>query len=144
MLETFRKEMNPDDKEEWTISIKNKSSTPAKAEVLTTMYDASLDVLAKNNWSLNLDNYLQPQHAPLSSNFGMANRNVWDRDWRIPWQSAVSRSFENLNWFGHDFGRVYSQGIRSIRSSLMEASAISAMDDGAMMMAEMDASETPM
>jgi uncharacterized protein YfaS (alpha-2-macroglobulin family) len=144
MLETFRKEMNPDDKEEWTISIKNKSSTSANAELLTTMYDASLDVLATNNWSLNLDNYLQPQHAPLSSNFGMANRNVWDRDWRIPWQSTVSRSFENLNWFGHHFGRVYSRGIRSIRSSLMEAGAISAMDDGAMMMAEMDASETPM
>ncbi|MFT5918874.1 MAG: hypothetical protein ACI9FU_000676, partial [Granulosicoccus sp.] len=144
MLETFRKEMSPDDKEEWTISIKDKSSNAAKAELLTTMYDASLDVLATNNWSLNLDNYLQPQHAPASSNFGMANRNVWDRDWRIPWQSAVTRSFESLNWFGHRFGGSYSRNFGSVRGSRMESVMVSAMADGDMAMAEMDASEAPM
>lgn len=147
-LETFRKEMSPDDKEEWTISIKNKESNAAKAELLTTMYDASLDVLASNNWSLNLDNYLQAQHSPSSSNFGMANRNVWDREWRIAWQSAVTRSFEQLNWFGHHFGGRFA-GYPIVRSDggspmRMEAVTVSAMADGEMMMAEMDAAKAPM
>lgn len=103
-LETFRKEMSPDDKEEWTISIKNKDGQTENAELLTTMYDASLDVLAPNNWGLNLDSYLRPRHSVSSSNFNLASSHTWDRNWRLEWRSPVQRRYENLNWFGYHFG----------------------------------------
>ena len=103
-LETFRKEMTPDDAEEWTISIKNKDGKAENAELLTTMYDASLDVLAPNNWGLNLDSYLRPRHQISSTNFNLANGHMWDRNWRIQWQSPTHRNFEILDWFGFYFG----------------------------------------
>ena len=143
-LETFRKEMSPDDEEEWTITIKDKEGKPSSAELLTTMYDASLDVLAPNNWSLNLDNYLQPRHAISSSNFGLATRNIWDKGWRIPWESSRQRMFEQLNWFGHHFGGGFGYRNRGLNTR-MEAVTIASYDaiDADFAVEEMEVAEEP-
>ena len=103
-LETFRKEMAPDDAEEWTISIKDKSGKPAKAEFLTTMYDASLDVLAANNWNLSPYRFLNPRFNWNSNSFGRAQSQVWNRNWLKYPSSAVDRNFEEINWIGYYFG----------------------------------------
>lgn len=103
-LETFRKEMAPDDAEEWTLKITDKKGQPTKAEVLTTMYDASLDVLAANDWSLNPFRYMSPRFNWESSSFQGAQTQVWNQNWlRYP-SSAIQRSFEGINWFGYYFG----------------------------------------
>ncbi|MBP9151624.1 MAG: hypothetical protein KBF73_05015 [Flavobacteriales bacterium] len=103
-LETFRKEMAPDDKEEWTVKITDKSGKPAKAELLTTMYDASLDVLAANNWGLYPYNFLNARYNWESSSFGRAQSQLWNRDWIKYPSSAIDRNYEELNWFGYYFG----------------------------------------
>ncbi len=103
-LETFRKEMTPDDKEEWTLRITDKKGKPVKAELLATMYDASLDVLAANNWSLSPYRSLNPRLHWGSSSFNGADVRVWDRDWNAYPKGGMEREFETLNWFGHYLG----------------------------------------
>lgn len=103
-LETFRKKMAPDDEEEWTVSIKDKSGKPAKAEFLTTMYDASLDVLAANNWNLSPYRFLNPRFSWNSNSFGQAQTQIWNRNWMKYPSSGVDRNFEEINWFGYYFG----------------------------------------
>jgi uncharacterized protein YfaS (alpha-2-macroglobulin family) len=51
-LVSFRNPMQPGQKEKWSLQIKNKKGDALAAEILAGMYDASLDVFAKNNWSL--------------------------------------------------------------------------------------------
>lgn len=104
-LETFRKEMAPDDAEEWTVSIKGKNGKPAKAEFLTTMYDASLDVLAANNWGLSPYHFLNARYNWNSNSFGQAQTQIWNRNWMKYPSSTVSRDHETINWFGYYIGR---------------------------------------
>ena len=124
-LETFRSEMTPDDEEEWTMSIKNKEGKPENGELLTTMYDASLDVLAPNRWGLNLDTYLRPRFGISSSNFNLANSHMWDRKWRLELKSAAKRNFERLNWFGHYFGggRMRYDAIQTLSGAAVRSEA---------------------
>jgi hypothetical protein len=56
-LVSMRNPMQPGQKEKWTLQIKNNKGDALAAEILAGMYDASLDVFAKNNWDLNLYSY---------------------------------------------------------------------------------------
>ncbi|MDP6908178.1 MAG: MG2 domain-containing protein, partial [Flavobacteriales bacterium] len=71
-LETFRKAMTPDDAEEWTLKITDKEGKPVKAELLSTMYDASLDILAANNWGLQPYRFLNARFQWQTNSFGRA------------------------------------------------------------------------
>ena len=50
--ETFRDRLVPGQQEEWTLTIMGPDGKPAKAQLMATLYDKSLDQLVKNNWSL--------------------------------------------------------------------------------------------
>lgn len=103
-LETFRKEMSPDDAEEWTLRITDKKGTAVKAELLATMYDASLDILAANTWSLQPYQFLNPRFQWNSNSFGLAQAQLFEKEWR-EWSKGIQgRQFETLNWFGHYLG----------------------------------------
>ncbi|KAA6322904.1 hypothetical protein EZS27_027603, partial [termite gut metagenome] len=47
--EVFRDKLRPGQKEEWKFTVKTPQGLPAEAEMLTFMYDASLDKIWKNN-----------------------------------------------------------------------------------------------
>ncbi|MDD5362651.1 MAG: alpha-2-macroglobulin family protein [Ignavibacteria bacterium] len=47
---TFRNKVHPGDNEEWTIKIKDKNGIDADAEMVATLYDASLDDITKHDW----------------------------------------------------------------------------------------------
>lgn len=50
---TFRDRLTPGQQEEWTLNITRPDGTPANAQLLATMYDASLDQLAPFSWYFN-------------------------------------------------------------------------------------------
>lgn len=52
--ETFRDKLLPGQKEEWKLHIQYPDGKPAKAELLATMYDASLDKLLEHDWNMSL------------------------------------------------------------------------------------------
>lgn len=51
-FQTFRSKLYPDQEEEWTIRIGGPDADAASAEVLTSMYDASLDQILPFGWRL--------------------------------------------------------------------------------------------
>ena len=53
----FRDKLLPGQKEEWRLNIRYPDGKPANAELLATMYDASLDKLLKHDWNFNLSFY---------------------------------------------------------------------------------------
>lgn len=77
--ETFRDKLRPGQQEEWKLQIVHPDGKPADAELLATMYDASLDKLAKHNWFFNL--YFPRQISRI--------------DWRMP--------YPQTNFFSVDF-----------------------------------------
>lgn len=58
---TFRSKLRPGADEEWTIRIAGEDGMPVAAEMMATMYDASLDMLAPHAWSLDLSLRNYPQ-----------------------------------------------------------------------------------
>lgn len=54
---TFRNRLVPGQKEEWTLNITTPDGKPAKAQLMSVLYDKSLDRLRANNWSLSLGLY---------------------------------------------------------------------------------------
>ena len=53
--DVFRDKLRPGQEEEWRLTIKTPQGTPADAEMLATMYDASLDKLYPNRQNFNVN-----------------------------------------------------------------------------------------
>jgi len=47
---TFHDKLLPGEQEKWTLSVKNRQGDKEMAEMVATLYDASLDLLASHNW----------------------------------------------------------------------------------------------
>ena len=51
---TFRDRLVPGQSEQWTMSILDTKGKPADAQLMATLYDASLDQIMKHNWNFNI------------------------------------------------------------------------------------------
>ena len=54
---TFRNRLIPGQKEEWTLKITTPDGKPAKAQLMSVLYDKSLDQIAPHSWNLSLGFY---------------------------------------------------------------------------------------
>ena len=54
---TFRNRLTPGQKEEWTLKITTPDGKPAKAQLMSVLYDKSLDQIAPHFWNFSLDYY---------------------------------------------------------------------------------------
>ncbi|MBM6993710.1 MAG: alpha-2-macroglobulin [Prevotella sp.] len=52
---TFRDKLTPGQKEEWTLQVFSPDGKPARAQLLATMYDKSLDAIRSHKWYFNND-----------------------------------------------------------------------------------------
>ncbi|MFA7361072.1 MAG: alpha-2-macroglobulin family protein [Candidatus Kapaibacterium sp.] len=100
-FETFRDKLKPRDKEEWKIKIKGKNGDKAMAEMVATMYDASLDAIKDHGWNFNFGlNY-----SFYSDSWGSAvcfdayNGNIYQEDWNKS-VDYTSIGYDFLNFFG--------------------------------------------
>lgn len=113
---TFRDRLYPGQSEEWTLTITDPSGRPVRgAELLATMYDASLDAFAPNQWSFshyfsrNLVNY-----ADLSSSANYI-RSLSLYGTRVS-SDYEARSYDQLTQYIHDrwaIGRRFGFRMRS-------------------------------
>lgn len=106
-FETFRNKLLPGQKEEWKMKVKGKKGEKVAAELLLTMYDASLDVFAPNSF------HFWPHISYGSSRywgngFGFSQKTAqnYQDDWNN-YYSAQGRYFDRLEWFGY---QVYYYG----------------------------------
>lgn len=54
---TFRNRLTPGQKEEWTLKITTPDGKPAKAQLMSVLYDKSLDQIAPHSWNFSLGFY---------------------------------------------------------------------------------------
>ena len=111
-FETFRNKILPGSKEEWKLKITGPSGDAVAAELLASMYDASLDAFAANYWGFNVYPYFYSRwNWTTDNNFKVINSNFYQEGWNI----YVSRQYfyyPYINNFGFYFyGYGYSDGM---------------------------------
>ena len=65
---TFRNRLTPGQKEEWTLQVTTPDGKPAKAQLLSVLYDKSLDQIEQHQWNLTLGLYRYLCNYPWSCN----------------------------------------------------------------------------
>jgi uncharacterized protein YfaS (alpha-2-macroglobulin family) len=99
-FETFRNKLYPGQDEEWKIKIKGKKGDKIAAEMLLTMYDASLDAFAANYFYLNVYNAVYSnRYFECSDGFSIRGSTAFERDFNR-YVSSPYRYIYSLNWFG--------------------------------------------
>lgn len=126
---TFRNKLLPGQEEEWQITLRDSKGEKAAAEMLAGMYDASLDVFAPHSWSFNIFNYFYGT-STWSANqcFGIESGTPFFRAGITAYPS--SHEYDQLNWFGFNFGYGGMYRIRGAKSTMnmvMEDQALPAM-----------------
>lgn len=108
---TFRDKLIPGSDEEWTMTIKNKGGGKETAELLATLYDASLDELyTPNSFMLNVwQSYYGNKYWGSASGMAMTYGSNYHYDWN-PYYYYPYRYFPVLNYHGYStwyYGRYY-------------------------------------
>jgi uncharacterized protein YfaS (alpha-2-macroglobulin family) len=101
-FETFRNKLLPGQQEEWKIVIKDKKGDKQAAELLTSMYDASLDAFAPSYWSMYIYNSYYTRYNWYSRAAQVNNSTEFNNVSR-PYVSMPGRYYDGLNYFGLGF-----------------------------------------
>ncbi|PWG06552.1 alpha-2-macroglobulin family protein [Polaribacter aquimarinus] len=98
----FRDKLQPGQEETWSFSIKNDKNNAVTAEVLASMYDASLDEFKSHNWSFNpiapKPSYSSYQTSSANHSFGNINFSI--RNNQKKYYGFPTISYDSYNWFG--------------------------------------------
>ena len=124
--ETFRDKISPGENEEWNIKISGPDGGKVAAEMLASMYDASLDAFVPNNWNFNIyPNYYYSQKAWNPGNsFTQINSRLYEQNWN-QYISFPSMSYDYLNYFGFNlFSYGYSRLPGVVYKSAVNASGL--------------------
>jgi len=112
VFETFRNKILPGTEEEWKLKITGPDGDALAAELLASMYDASLDAFAANYWGFNIHPYYYSRlNWTTDNSFQVLSSNIYEEGWNI----YVSRQYwyyPYINTFGFYFyGYGYSDGM---------------------------------
>jgi len=115
---TFRDKLLPGSKEQWKLKISGTNKEKVAAELLATMYDASLDAFLPHslNFYLSQSYYNGYLGVYASNGFDIKNSNLYQsKDWN-PYKEYASHGYDDLNLFGLSIGgysRYYRGGYAS-------------------------------
>lgn len=119
-FESFRSKLLPGQTEEWKIKVKGPKGEKMAAEMVATLYDASLDAFAPNYWSFDVWNtYYASIGWSEERNFSNNSSSLYDRDWYENEQARIIREYDYLNWFGAEPSNYWGYGYRSFRGNVM-------------------------
>ncbi|MGE5621169.1 MAG: alpha-2-macroglobulin family protein [archaeon] len=110
-FESFRDRILPGAKEQWKLKIRMPDGTPARAELLASMYDMSLDAFGKNNWVfLPVNNNYQPYNRwETKENYDYLSSSYFAEDWAEEY--VISEYFlPVLNLYGFSLAENYEPG----------------------------------
>lgn len=98
-FETFRNKLLPGEKEEWRLKIKGPKGDQATAEMVASLYDASLDSFRVNTWYFQIFPSHYPQNTWTSNPFfyitGTNNFGIFREYFYVN-----QKNYDMLNWFG--------------------------------------------
>lgn len=102
-FETFRDKLSPGQAEEWKLKIEGPKGEKVAAEMLASMYDASLDQFASNSYYLNVFpyNYSEKYWSPIYNT--TKSSNLYADEWN-DYLMSPEKMYDQLNWFGYNSG----------------------------------------
>lgn len=105
---SFRDKLAPGQKETWILTVKDRNGRPVNAaEMMATMYDASLDEFARNAWYFYINNYLIIDRGYF---------NITNKNFRTHF--SISKRIKSLEWMNREYDELTSYfsylGIRPI------------------------------
>ncbi|MCX6213181.1 alpha-2-macroglobulin family protein [Spirosoma sp.] len=99
--QTFRNKLKPGEREEWTLKISGLDKKPA--ELVATLYDASLDVFDRLDWQTSFYQPYSPAFGSWESQaFGVQGSQALSYRYR-PQPTAPERQYDQLGWLGYRF-----------------------------------------
>ncbi|MBJ6366839.1 alpha-2-macroglobulin family protein [Snuella sedimenti] len=101
---TFRDKLQPGQDETWRFKIKGPQGNKISAELLASMYDASLDQFKPHNWNFSpISNpiYYPYYRSNAKQSFGTSHFRVSNNKLNINYPIQL---YDQLNWFGFYFG----------------------------------------
>ncbi len=121
---TFRDKLKPGQNETWSFKLKGSKSDKVAAEILASMYDASLDQFKPHQWNFNPIGY----HYYYSNNNSNANHSFGNSNFKIrqkrnPYYGFATQGYDQLNLFGFSFvnnqwvNKQYLRNLKIERSS---------------------------
>ncbi|WP_411031110.1 alpha-2-macroglobulin family protein [Spongiimicrobium sp. 3-5] len=102
---TFRDKLKPGTDETWTFKVKGPKGERVSAELLASMYDASLDAFKGHNWNFNpisLPNYYGRSNIRGYQSFGIDQ--FWNYNDNNRTYPYTLQNYDSFNWFGFYFG----------------------------------------
>ncbi|MHA7843357.1 MAG: alpha-2-macroglobulin family protein [Winogradskyella sp.] len=111
---TFRDKLQPGQDETWSFKIKGPKGDKVSAELLASMYDASLDEFRSHSWSfspIQQPYYYSRINKNGGRSFGTTSFRLFNH-FNYP-MSYTTQSYDQLNWFGFYFSLNEYQIIRT-------------------------------
>ncbi|MBU2928771.1 alpha-2-macroglobulin family protein [Winogradskyella psychrotolerans] len=102
---TFRDKLQPGQDESWSFKIKGPKGDKVTAELLASMYDASLDEFRAHNWNFSPINnpvYYGSINKNSRQSFGTTSFRLINRFENV--LGFYTQNYDQLNWFGFYFG----------------------------------------
>jgi uncharacterized protein YfaS (alpha-2-macroglobulin family) len=96
---TFRNKLYPGEKEEWRIKIRGPKGDRVAAEMVASLYDASLDAFRVNSWSFSAFPYHYLRYGWTTNPYFSTITTGYIGKLQ-EYSSTVSKSYDQLNWFG--------------------------------------------
>jgi TonB-dependent SusC/RagA subfamily outer membrane receptor len=119
----FRDKLQPGQDETWSFTIKDDKNDAVAAEVLASMYDASLDEFKGHNWSFNpitaKQNYSSYQTSNTNKSFG--NTSFYIRNNERNYYQIPTINNSSYNWFGFSLNNnswINQQYLRTTKSKI--------------------------
>lgn len=108
---TFRDKLQPGSDETWSFKIKGPQGEKVSAELLASMYDASLDQFKPQQWQFSP--LYQPQY--FSQSRRSAYRVFSNSNFKVQLNQLYNyfpspKNYDSFNWFGLHFGHRYNNG----------------------------------
>ena len=104
---TFRNRLTPGQKEEWTLQITTPDGKPAKAQLMSVLYDKSLDKLQNNLWNMSLGLYQTLPNCYWKSSLRDSYRSLWGFGATYPTKYYDENELDVDHLNDNYFGSVY-------------------------------------
>jgi len=122
---TFRSELQPGDSDQWKLKIQGPQNESITAEMVATLYDASLDAFRSNAWDLSIyPSFFRRLNWNGSNGFGTQYAQLLAYDWNPTDKRIAPRRYDQLNGFGFLNGGYVNMYARADRRSGIEMQAV--------------------
>lgn len=130
---TFRNKLLPGNKETWELIISGKDKEKVFAEVLATMYDASLDQFASNDYQFNPQSYNSYNNFSFYHTDDINNKinylNPISSYNQIHYPSFIQEKINSINFYGFRFGENFRMERMMYKSMEMAAAPMNSIED---------------